>query len=124
MMNRASIVIGMALLTYSAIRLMETLTQPSPTTRTYEDGVRDCIEALPKAYLQNPHAACSGPVRLAHEAARAALETLLLDPAEEPVREYEVWRVNEIASGRQVSFNPTHSEFSRWLTQNYTLEKK
>lgn len=100
------------------------MTQPSPTTRTYEDGVRDCIEALPKAYLQNPHAACSGPVRLAHEAARAALEALLPDPAEEPVREYEVWRVNEIASGRQVSFNPTHSEFSRWLTQNYTLEKK
>lgn len=72
------------------------MTQPSPTTRTYEDGVRDCIEALPKAYLQNPHAACSGPVRLAHEAARAALETLLPDPAEELARD---WREHDTWAG-------------------------
>lgn len=122
MMNRASIVIGMALLTYSAIRLMETLTQPSPTTRTYEDGVRDCIEALPKAYLQNPHAACSGPVRLAHEAARAALETLLPDPVEELVREY--WESFGQPDLTKYFDGEKERAFARWLTQNYTLEKK
>lgn len=83
------------------------MTQPSPTTRTYEDGVRDCIEALPKAYLQNPHAACSGPVRLAHEAARAALEALLPDPAEELVREWGI--VGDYDEGSDVA------DFARWL---------
>ena len=97
------------------------MTQPSPTTRTYEDGVRDCIEALPKAYLQNPHAACSGPVRLAHEAARAALEALLPDPAEELVREF-----NEHLGHPYLVFDKPVlvQRFARLLTQTYTLERK
>jgi len=98
------------------------MTQPSPTTRTYEDGVRDCIEALPKAYLQNPHAACSGPVRLAHEAARAALEALLPDPVEELVREY--WESFGQPDLTKYFDGEKERAFARWLTQNYTLEEK
>lgn len=76
-----------------------------------EKTVRVCIEALHN--VETPY---GDGVKLSNYEAVQILEALLPDPAEELVREYR----------RQSKglFYESFEDFARWLTQNYSLEKK
>lgn len=100
------------------------MTQLDPATRTYEDGVRACIEALPgELELEEQWTGNEDAMVFAVDRCRAALEALLPDPAEGLVREF--WETYPKAKGW---ITPSRDETARWvidyLTQNYTLEKK
>jgi len=77
--------------------------------------IRLCIEALPNSLaLEQEWIGNEDALIFAVAKARAALEALLPDPAEELVNEYQ-------SDGTNIA---GYLGFARWLTQNYTLEKK
>ena len=85
------------------------MTQLDPAT------VRACIEALPE-----PPDGMDLDVLDYYGLACTALEALLPDPAEELVRE---WNETGAFAKHMVEDHAVRN-FARWLTQNYTLEKK
>jgi len=99
------------------------MTQLDPAT------VRACIEAVEAV---NPRSAVMGqnlfystnPTdEMIRSNYRRALEALLPDPAEELLREWA--DVRDASRGFQDGYIPPQIAGAfRWLTQNYTLEKK